>query len=169
MENPYSSPQYEAQPLENQGGVLSDSMIENLRAASPWIRFISVLGFVSSGFLALSAIITLLGGGAIVALLAKTTESYDMGTLFGGGMIAFLGVILAACAVFYFLPSFYAYKFGTKLRNYYLTRSGYELEDAFKNNHSMWKFLGIVCVIGLALTIFSVPILAIIGALASVL
>jgi hypothetical protein len=168
MENPYSSPEYQAEPVENQGAMLSDSMTENLRAAAPWIRFIAILGFVGAGSLALLAIITLLGGGAIVALLARTTDSYDMETALGGGIIAFIGVILAAGAVLSFLPAFYAYKFGVKLKNYYLTKSRGELEAAFKNNHLLWKFLGIIAIISLAFSFFGVPLIAIIGVIASV-
>jgi hypothetical protein len=167
MENPYSSPEYQASPIENQGAVLSDSMTENLKAASPWIRFIAILGFVGAGFLALGAVITLLGGGAIVALLAQAAESVDIENTFGGGVIVFFGMMLAASAVLTFLPAYYAYKFGEKLRSYYLTKNYEELETAFKNNHSLWKFLGIVTIIWLVFSIFGFPIAAIIGAAAT--
>ncbi|MDR3338208.1 MAG: hypothetical protein LBT16_13500, partial [Treponema sp.] len=48
-------------------------------------------------------------------------------------------------------PSKFIYSFGARLRNYFLSNSVQELELAFKNNKSLWKFYGVLAGITLAL------------------
>ena len=53
--NPYQSPEAPAIPVNPLAaqGVLTETMLSYLKGASPWIRFIGILGFISSGISAL--------------------------------------------------------------------------------------------------------------------
>jgi hypothetical protein len=76
------------------------------------------------------------------------------GFLGGGFGIYFLGV-----AVLGFFPSYFIYNFGSKIRTYLRTGAEQDLERALKNNKSLWKFSGILTIIGLAI----IPVIFIIS------
>jgi hypothetical protein len=150
-DNPYQSPQAEIN-AERTGpqGCLTEGMVSHLSAAAPWIRFIGVLGYVGCGFTAL------VGLGCIIA--GPATDSFF--SRWGGavGMVS-LGIIYIALGVLLFFPAMFAYNFGVRIRNYLRSGSEYELEQAFKNNRSLWKFLGILAIVELAL----LPVLIVAG------
>jgi hypothetical protein len=153
-ENPYRRPESPASPVETGAVRLSAAMIANLMGASPWIRFMGVLGFIGAGFMALLGLTVLLGGGAIAA--ATQAEIFVAFSALGGFIYIGLGAL-------YFFPSLFAYRFGRKLKNYCLTFDDNELDGAFKNNYSFWKFLGILTIVCLALVVSIIPIAVIVS------
>jgi hypothetical protein len=85
-----------------------------------------------------------------------------MGALFG---LFFLGAIALM-----FFPVLFIFRFGQKIKSYVHTGNEGDLEQAFKNNKSFWKFTGILSIISLgfvAITVLFGGIAAIIGAAAS--
>jgi Ca2+/Na+ antiporter len=125
-----------------QGGqvrVLTDNALFYLKGASPWLRFIGVLGYISCGFM--------VAGGLIMLIAAPLLEDFSI-----DGTTGFLmGILYLASAVITFFPARFAYSFGARLRNYFLSNTEKELELAFKYNKSLWKFYGIAMIIVLAL------------------
>jgi hypothetical protein len=128
----------------NQGGqgqvrVLSDNILFYLKGASPWLRFIGILCYISCGFM--------VAGGLIALIAAPLMEDLDI-----DGTTGFLmGIIYLVSAVIVFFPARFIYSFGARLRNYFLSNTEKELELAFKYNKSLWKFYGIAMIIILAL------------------
>jgi hypothetical protein len=157
--NPYQSPENVSvpeKPLMAQAA-LTDTMLHYLKEAAPWLRFVGILGFIGSGFICL--------GGIIFAIVMFA--ALEIAGEFGGPAFGLLGILYAALAVLVFFPSLFTYRFGAGIRNYTLSNSGQELEQAFKNNKSLWTFYGILCIINLALVPVMV-IVAIVGGIASV-
>ncbi|GHV95816.1 hypothetical protein AGMMS50293_21360 [Spirochaetia bacterium] len=156
--NPYQSPENVSipeKPLMTQAA-LTDTMLRYLKEASPWLRFIGILGFIGSGFICL--------GGITFAIVMFAAS--EIASEFGGPAFGLLGILYAALAVLVFFPSLFTYRFGASIRNYILSSSGQELEQAFKNNKSLWKFYGILCIINLAFIPMTI-IIAIVGGIAS--
>jgi hypothetical protein len=149
--NPYKSPETAAAPVIPlvAQGALTETMLIYLKQASPWIRFVAVLGFISAGLTALSGIF-------FFALIPLTSQSWEhvssfgsfsvLGASFAGGMVL---LFIAGAAVIFF-PSLYMYRFGEKIRSYLRTGTEQDLEQAFKNNKSLWKFFGIACIVYMA-------------------
>ena len=150
--NPYQSPETAAvavKPLVAQGP-LTENMLIYLKRASPWLRFLGIVGFIGAG-------LTTLSGFSFAAFIPAINQVWDeipgfgsfstvMGAIFGGGMAVFSiggGVLM-------FFPSLFMYRFGDKIRSYLRTGMDQDLEMALKNNHSLWKFTGIICIISLA-------------------
>ena len=137
-----------------------------LKGASPWLRFIGIVGFVISGFTALWGLaiflIFLLSGGFLDSLASEMGDFGLLGGLWGaiGGMA---GLFTIGIAALIFFPSFFTYRFGDKIRRYLQTGTDGELEEAFKNNKSLWKFNGIVYIISLAFIPVTVIVSLIIG------
>ena len=154
-ENPYNSPESQIVPEKSQSaGNLTDTMLGYLKGAAPWLRFIGILGFIGCGFVALGAIIALFGTSVLSSFMEEL-NNFPMWILspiyFGSGLLIFF-------------PSLFTYRFGDKIRKYQLSNSDEDLEQAFKNNKSYWKFCGILCIVYLAL----VPFMIIAGIAASV-
>ena len=173
-ENPYRSPEVTAfvgKPLAAQGA-LTETMLIYLKEASPWLRFIGIVGFIGAGVAALGGLSSL----AIVPAMEQVWEQVGdevpgfeafgdvFGSIFGGTMAVFS----IGGAVFMFFPALFIYRFGEKIRSYLRTGMEQDLEQAFRNNKSFWKFVGIVCIIYLAIIplmlVFS--IIAVVAAMA---
>jgi hypothetical protein len=88
--------------------------------------------------------------GGIIASAAMFAVSSFTEEL-GGFPTGFLGLLYVALGVVMFFPARFTYFFGAKLRNYELNNSERELEEALKNNKSLWKFYGILCIVYLVL------------------
>ena len=165
--NPYQSPETAAvpvRPLVAQGN-LTENMLLSLKGASPWLRFLGIMGFIGAGF-------TILSGLFFIAFVPMVSQVWDeipgfemfsavVGAVFGGGMAIFSiggGVLM-------FFPSLFMYRFGDRIRRYLRTGADQDLEQAFKNNKSFWKFSGIICIISLAF----IPLLIIGGIIVAVI
>jgi len=150
--NPYQSPEnppVPIKPLAGQG-MITETMLVYLKDASPWLRFIGILGFVSSGM----TVLTGLSLFAVVPLLGRVfSEMSELGSYGAAAGFAFSGTMMVYClggGVLMFFLSLFAYRFGEKIKSYLRTGAEGDLEMAFKNNKNLWKFLGILCIISLA-------------------
>jgi hypothetical protein len=164
--NPYQSPEANVSPVKPlvSQGVLTETMLMYLKGASPWLRFIGILGFVGCGGM-------IFGGIAFIALIPVTSEAWEAipGLEIYAGIIGPIfsvssGVTFLICAVLYFFPSLYIYNFGSKIRGYMRSGADQDLEMAFKNNKSLWKFVGILSIISLAF----IPLMIIVGIIVAV-
>jgi hypothetical protein len=154
--NPYQSPRnisVPETPLVSRGE-LSEAMLRYLKEASPWLRFVGILSFISCGFMVLG------GVAAAIVLLAVSSLAEEI----GGSYAALLGLVYVVMGVVLFFPARFIYFFGAKIRSYQISNSPEDLELAFKNNKSLWKFLGICSIISLAI----VPAGTVIGIIAAV-
>jgi hypothetical protein len=168
ISNTYQSPETYVNPVKPliAQGTLTETMLMYLKQASPWLRFIGVLGFIQCGFMALSALsfFIITPFRAVWSELGQVPgfEAFvsGLGGIFGG----FFGVYFLGGTVFLFFPSYFIYNFGSKIRTYLRTGTEQDLEGALKNNKSLWKFYGILAIIGLALipVIFIIAIIAVV-------
>ena len=147
--NPYQGPETAVVPdnVPAGQGSLTEAMLVQLKGASPWLRFVGVLGFVGAGFTILTGIVFL----TLVPFFSRSFAGIDP---FNGIMEAVTSVIIAAfciiVGVFMILPSLFMFRFGERIRGYLRTGAEQELEAAFKNNRLLWKFIGIICIVSLA-------------------
>jgi len=147
--NPYQSPEAAAAPVKPliAQGALTETMLVHLKEASPWLRFIGILGFISAGLtvsigLASSFVFPLIWGETGLEMAGF------LGLVFGGSLAA----LSIGAGVLMFFPSLFIYRFGDKIRNYLRSGTDQDLELAFRNNKSFWKFTGIICIISAAFT-----------------
>ena len=142
FENQYNSGQAPIVPEQNQTeGNLSETTLRYLKETSPWLRFIGILGFISCGLMALIAIL-ILAASSFLASLLSGWENIP---------IWLISIFYAAMGAVIFFPSRFTYNFGSKISKYQFSNSSEDLETAFKNNRALWKFYGILSIIGLAI------------------
>jgi hypothetical protein len=141
-ENPYKSPETSIVPENSQGAgtALTETMLGYLNEASPWLRFIGVLGFIGCGIMCLIGIISAVSSSVLSS--------------FAGELIPFpaglLSLFYVAGGALYFFPALFTYNFGAKICDYRLSSSNDDLELAFRNNKSLWKFNGILAIVCLS-------------------
>ena len=148
--NPYQSPETEAipeKPLLSHGSI-TETMIVHLKKASPWLRFIGIVGFVFTGIMGLTGILMLPFTTSYAFVNIPGFENFSRAGLFFNLTLIVYG--LGGGALYFFL-SFFIYKFGDKIRSYLRTGAESDLEMALQNNSRLWKMLGIICIVGLSI------------------
>jgi len=151
--NPYQAPDADLnapKPSVSSNGLTID-MVKYLREAAPWIRFIGILSYIGCG------ITVLAGAGFMIAMPLLG----GFANLYTGLLSSSMGIIYIIIGVIMFFPAHFTYSFGAKIRNFIQSNNERDLEIAFKNNKSLWKFFGILCIIYLAI----IPVGIVIGIL----
>jgi len=163
--NPYQSPEtvvVPEKPLAIQG-TITETMLIYLKGATPWLRFVGILGFISSGFVVLMGF----SMAPFISIMNRVWteipgfESFN--GVFSAAFSGFMIVMFIGAGLLLFFPSFYIFRFGEKIRSYLRTGADKDLELAFQNNKSLWKLIGIICIIQLAF----IPLLIIGGIIAA--
>jgi hypothetical protein len=153
-DNPYESPQSDLNARSPIAGGITENTVKYLKGASPWTRFLGIMGFIGSGFMLLLGIIFLIAG------LAAPGSFNNRFTSIPVTAAALLYIVMGLLT---FIPARFLYRFGSKLRDYVQTSMESELEKAFKNNLSFWKFCGIMTIVYLAAVPVLLIVLVIIG------
>jgi hypothetical protein len=157
--NPYQSPEADIKPVGASQGGLTETMIAHLRGASPWLRFIGILSFIGCGLMAAAGVLFTVAPSLAVMNIAGWVNEIK------GWAGVFMGVLYIGLSVLMFFPARFMYGFGIKIRNYLRSGADQDLEEAFKNNKSLWKFNGILAIIYLAV----IPVVMVIAAIAVVM
>ncbi len=63
-----------------------------------------------------------------------------------------------------FFPALFLWNYGTAMRDWFVSGKNGDIERAFKENKSYWKFNGIVTIIGLAI----IPVMFIVAIVAGI-
>jgi hypothetical protein len=115
--------------------VVSETALGYLQATRPWVKFLAIVGFV---FIVLMWIIGLWMCFASSALQAQP----GMPRLFG----PVLGVVYILLSFVYVMPCLFLYRYSKAIAA--IPAAGESaLEDALKNQKSLWKFMGILMIV----------------------
>ena len=127
---------------------ISPLMLQHLRATKPWVRLMSILGFIYSGLMVLLAFVSLIAG------------------ILGGRegiLLALVGFLYFAVAMLYIYPSICLFRYADSIARVLQGGGPGALESALGHQKSFWKFVGIFMLIGLALAVITIPIVIIFG------
>ena len=153
MSNPYQSPAADVsavRPMLAPGGI-SEKALFYLKAASPWMRFLGIIGFIGSGFLVLFGLLIVTLPAIFLRMMDIPITEADVSYQGAIGIMGTLGgLIYVLSAVLLFFPARWLYRTGAKFRAYARTGSDLDLEEAFRSTRSFWKFLGILTIVWLA-------------------
>lgn len=105
-----------------------------------WSKFLSIVGFVGIGLMAL---------GGIVLLLLAVMNPYSRAV--DGGPIVGMTLLYLILAVIYFFPVYYLFKSSVGLKNGINAMNEDDLTSGFENLKSHYKFLGIFMIVILSL------------------
>jgi|SRR5215469_7403557 len=117
--------------------VVSEGMLDALKATRPWVKFLSILGFV---FCALMVLVSL----AMMGGMGAGKDSFPAG--FG----AVFGVVYLLLVVLYFFPCLYLLRYADAIAR--IPADGQRaMEEALVKQKSFWKFIGILTAVVLVL------------------
>ncbi len=151
--NPYQAPQTTAGPTEAHslvGVSVTTTMIDNLRQTKPWVRFLSVLGFVSIGLIGLVAIVALLG----ILVSGDFTQ------------VAFLvlpGILYVGALVVYLFATLHLHRYANSLKQLLTEGTTKAMEDALGHQKSFWKLAGFLAIVTLGLMVITMVATVVLG------
>lgn len=111
-----------------------------LSEAAKWGKFLSVMGFIFCGFLAIAAFF-------MPALYSRLTAFNQIPSDVVSATATLITVIYLVLAVLLFFPCFYLNKFSVKMRIALNSISQENFEESFRNLKSLLKFYGIFTII----------------------
>ena|ERR1700676_2429714 len=136
---------------------LDQQSLNYLNEAARWARFLSVVGFISSG---LMVIIGVFFASVLSSMISGVSNESAFATMSGG----FFSFIYLFFALIIFFPSLYLFNFSSKMRRAFQNNDQHVLSDSLKSLKSFFKFYGIFTVI--ILSFYALAIIAgIIGAM----
>ncbi len=111
-----------------------------LSEAAKWGKFLSIIGFIFCGILAIAAFFA-------PALYSKLMALNDLSSNMAGTIGTVITVIYLGFAVILFFPCYYLNKFSVKMRLALNSVNQENFEDSLKNLKSLLKFYGIFTII----------------------
>jgi hypothetical protein len=120
---------------ENGNGLNSEDKY-NLTQAGKWARFLGIVGYVFTGFIAIAALFLMVGMGAMGDAMGL-----------GGGIGAMAGILYIGLAVLYFFISKHTYNFGKGMRQSIEQNISGSLTSGFKSLNSLFTITGILTAI----------------------
>lgn len=108
-----------------------------LAETAKWGNFLSILGFIFSGIIAIAA---LFAG----SLLGSMGSAFGNTSAIGAGFVTVIYLLIAAL---YFFMSLYLYRFSTKMKAALYTNDQDSLNNSFLNLKSLYRMMGILTII----------------------
>jgi hypothetical protein len=129
--------------VEPSAQAITPPMIEALQKTKPWVRFLSILGFIACALMLLGALFMVIGG----AVGAAFTSRSGMGA--AGGVV--LGLVYGLLALLYVFPSLFLFRYASGIATMLSEDAVRGMENALNAQKSFWRFVGILTVIILCL------------------
>ena len=123
---------------------------QDLYEGAKWAKFISILMFVSSGFILLVA---LLGGTAMNGIFRSFGSKYALLGQMGGGIVIVIFLLVAAVLsfVYYFL-----YQFSVKVKTALISENSAEFNEGLKSLKTFFIITTVFAILSLLLSIFNI-------------
>jgi hypothetical protein len=116
---------------------------KSLQATRPWTRLLSVLGFIGTGLMILAGL-GVIAGGSFIPVSEKAPP------------LVLMGIFYILASVFYLVPSIWLSKFSTAISAFLKSGDAIELGKAIAYQKSFWKFIGILAVGSIMLTVLGI-------------
>jgi hypothetical protein len=148
---------------ENQSQLFSltiDPIIKShLSETARWGKFLSIMGFILCG---LVIILGIFFGTFFNTIISRTETPYNS-PLNSGSFGAIMAVVYIIIAVIYFFPCLFLYRFSIKMKAALNGNEQTDLSLAFQNLKSLFRYVGVITVIILAIYLI-IFLFAILGA-----
>lgn len=123
-----------------------------IAATARWSRFLGILTFVMAGIMFLCGL-TLLFTASILSGYAD----------FAGMNLTALALLYIAFPVLYIFPGLFLYRYADRMRTALASRDEAALTDGFLQHKKLFAFMGIYCIVAIALVILVIIIATIAG------
>jgi Family of unknown function (DUF5362) len=118
----------------------------HLSEAARWAKFLSIIGFIGCGLIALVGIFF----GSIFSMFTGQLDNSpysDMPSSAASGLGALAAVFYIIIALIYFFPCLYLFRFATKMKTAIASNDQETLNVSFQNLKACFRFIGIVTLV----------------------
>ena len=122
-----------------------------LQRTQPWVRFLSIMGFIASGLMVLLGLVV----GAASAATGRTEILPVM-------------IMYPIIGVLYIFPSLYLLRYADGIKRFLSSRVEGDLAMALDAQRSFWKFLGIWTIVSIGFGAIAFVIAIAVGVIAGV-
>lgn len=126
----------------------STSVIENMRKAAKWMRFVAIVGFVISAFMIIIAFVI----PDFFQSLSGTSETNQIISSFGGAIT--IGYLIVA--LLFFIPNLFLFQSAGNFAAFTRSNENINMEVGFKKLHSLYLFFGVIIIIYLVIMVFAI-------------
>lgn len=133
----------------------------HLSEAARWARFLAIFGMVMCGLVAVMGIFV---GATFSAMPGQFDSGSQSLSLFGPGLGIFMIVLYIGFAILYFFPCLFLLRFANHMRNALGTGDQLSLNTSFQNLKIMFRYVGILTIIVVALYIIAIFVTVIMAA-----
>jgi len=146
---------------------LDQESIAHLGETARWGKFLAIAGFVMCGLIVVIGVITAAvmstaGFGAFSALPREGPDLKGFGSIFG---VMIAGVYLVAGAI-YFFPCLFLYHFSVRMKRALKLNDQANLNRSLKAQKYLFRYVGILTIIGMACLAVEIVIFLVIGTIA---
>ena len=134
----------------------------HLAEAARWARFLAIVGFIMCGLIVL---IGIFAASFITSFSSKFGNEFGGATSMGSGMGSLMTVLYIGIAILYFFPCLFLFRFANLMKAALATEEQDNLNKSFQNLKVMFRYVGIITIIVLAIYLIGI-LVAIIGAAA---
>jgi magnesium-transporting ATPase (P-type) len=132
----------DVEEVEAEDVLLSEKGLKFLRQTRPWVRLMSVIVYISVGFMVL--------GGLTIFLVGLTgnfmgNNSAVFASMPGGTHLA--GLVYILLAVLYFVPGVFLSRYASAIKTLEFSPAPESLENALKYQKSFWRYVGVFTVV----------------------
>ena len=137
-----------------------------LDQARPWIRFMSIMTFLGAGLMALLAFVMLVLGMAGGLAGGDRGGFGPLGGAIGGGLLALLYLSLACV---YIAPGLFLSRYAGAIKRLQTSCTAAVLEDALKHQKSFWRFIGILTIIAIIVSVIAMGLAVVAGVIGAMM
>ena len=134
----------------------------HLAEAARWARFLAIVGFIMCGLIVL---IGIFAASFSTSFSSKFGNEFGGATSMGSGMGSLMTVLYIGIAILYFFPCLFLFRFANLMKAALATEEQDNLNKSFQNLKVMFRYVGIITIIVLAIYLIGI-LVAIIGAAA---
>jgi len=120
----------------------------HLAEAARWARFLAIVGFVG---VALVAVVAIFGGSYIATMFSRTSQYNELGSDFTTGMTVGIIIYYLCVALLVFFGYLFLYRFAANMKTALRENNQDALNRSFQNLKVLYRYLGILTIIGLSL------------------
>lgn len=132
-------------------------LVQLLVQTRPWVRFLAVLGFISTGFMVLGALVVLVVPG------------FPPGGGVPGALKVGMALVYLSIAGVHLPPALFLYRYASHIQALQASAGAGDLERALAAQKSFWRYVGILALVVLCLYALIIVVALVAGLAALVL
>ncbi len=140
---------------KNNANLLTVNVKNYLMETASWGKFLAILGYVGLGFLLILSLLMIFGMSFLSNSLNGMSQLYQTGSL----SLVSVGMMYILIIAIYFFPIYFLHIFSLRIKSGLLTNNAPDMELAFKNLKSLFKFMGIVSIVVLSIYVLALIII----------